>query len=115
MTQYLPREGFRWLSQDEIERLNIMNVADDNDEGYVLEVDVNYPTALHDLHSDYPLAPQKMKVTNDMLSPYARELKRDLDLKETSVEKLVPNFNDKENYILHYKNLKLPETWYEAV
>ena len=42
MSQYLPREGFRWLSsQDEIDRLNIMNVADDNDEGYVLEVDLN--------------------------------------------------------------------------
>ena len=42
-----------------------------------------------------------------MLSPHARELKRDLDLKEASVEKLVPNLKDKKNYILHYQNLKL--------
>ena len=31
-------------------------VSDDADEGYIIEVDLEYPTPIQDLHSDYPLA-----------------------------------------------------------
>lgn len=66
-----------------------------------MEVTLKYPKHLHDQHSDYPLASEKMKVRDEMLSPYCQQLKIDLDLKEAPVEKLVPNLNDKKNYILH--------------
>jgi hypothetical protein len=54
-----------------------------------LEVDLDYPESLHDEHNDYPLAPERMKIGK--------------------VDKLVPNLNDKKNYVLHCENLKLYE------
>jgi hypothetical protein len=43
-------------------------VSDDSEEGFILEVDLDYPPELHDLHNEYPLAPEKMKVAENMLS-----------------------------------------------
>ena len=103
----LPEGGLVWLNEEEIIELDLTNIADDGEEGYILEVDLEYPPHLHDLHSDYPLAPEKMKVTTDMLSPYCQQLASDLHLKPGSVSKLVPNLNDKTKYIVHYHNLKL--------
>ena len=71
------------------------------EDGYIVEVDLEYPTELHELHSDYPLAAEKMKVTLSMLSPYCQQLVQDLKLGGAPVPKLVPN------YILHYRNLNL--------
>ena len=70
-------------------------------------MNLDYPKELHDYHNDYPLAPEKMKVIEDMLSPYAKKLLEDLQLKGTSTEKLIPNLRPKEKYIVHYRNLKL--------
>ena len=107
MSQPLPESGFVWLNEDEIAELDVLNIADDASEGYILEVDLEYPHSLHDLHNDYPLAPEKMVVNADMLSPYCKQLAHDLQLKNAPVSKLVPNLNDKTKYILHYRNLKL--------
>ena len=63
MSQSLPTGDFEWLSQEEISNFNVETVQDDGKEGYILEVDLEYPEHLHDLHNDYPLAPEKMKVT----------------------------------------------------
>lgn len=61
LMQPLPYDGFRWLERKEIDaRLNaetIAAIADDAQIGYLLEVDLEYPIAIHDAHSDYPLAP----------------------------------------------------------
>ena len=42
----------------------IKNYDEDNDKGYILEVDVEYPKNLHDLHSDLPFLPERMKCSN---------------------------------------------------
>ena len=83
-----------------------MTVEDDAETGYILEVDLDYPPELHDLHSDYPLAPEKMVIIPEMLSPYQHALKEELNYKPAKVEKLLPNLWDKENYVVHYRNLK---------
>ena len=44
-----------------------------------MTVDLEYPEEKHDLHSDYPLAPEKMLIEYDMLSPYQQGLKEDLN------------------------------------
>jgi hypothetical protein len=106
MSQPLPTGEFDWLTDQEIAELDITDVADDNEQGYVLEVDLHYPSKLHDLHNDYPLAPEKMKVSSEMLSPYCLELSECLNLRGGAVPKLVPNLRDKTNYVVHYRNLK---------
>ena len=57
MSKKLPVHGFRWLNSDEINEVNedfIKNYKQNDDKGYILEVDVKYPKRLHELHSDLP-------------------------------------------------------------
>ena len=42
--------------------------------GYLLEVDLEYPDKLYELHSDYPLAPEKLAVFSDMLLKYYKKI-----------------------------------------
>ena len=109
MSQPLPISGFRFLSRDEIKHLQnrLMLIEDDAEIGYALEVDLEYCTSLHDAHSDFPLAPEKLTVTEDMLSEQQRKIMQDLGCKVGKVKKLIPNLFDKKNYVLHYRNLKL--------
>ena len=106
MVQYLSISEFKWLSERDIQTFNVMSVNDEAEIGYILEVDLEYPTELHDLHSDYPLAPEKMIITHEMLAPYQQQLKEDLGYKPARVEKVVPNLWDKTKYPIHYRNLK---------
>ena len=104
MSQPLPTSEFRFLSPEEIDALDITDVPDDHHTGYILEVDLEYPPELHDLHNDYPLAPERLTVTEEMLSPYARSFS---DHRHILTEKLVPNLCNKTKYVTHYVNLKL--------
>ena len=106
MSQPLPTREFDWLTDQEIADLDVTDVADDNEQGYILEVDLQYPSELHDFHNDYPLAPEKMKISSEMLSPYSHELLECLNIRGGAVPKLVPNLQDKINYVVHYRNLK---------
>ena len=64
-----------------------MKIHDENNnKGYILEVDVKYPRKLHDLHSDLPVLPKRMKI----------------DI----CKKLVCNLRNKKNYVVHIKPLK---------
>ena len=101
MSQALPVDGFRWLEKEEFEHLNINYVSDDSEDGYILDVDLDYPSELHDHHNEYLLVPEKMKVTEDMLSPYAKQLLEELELKGTSTEKLISHLHSKEKYVVH--------------
>ena len=103
MSQPLPTSNFRFLSEDEICNLDISNIPDDNSLGYILEVDLEYPQELHKLHNDYPLAPEKVLLTKEMLSPYSKSFPG----KHFLTEKLIPNLHDKTKYVTHYVNLKL--------
>ena len=106
MHQYLPQSNFRWLSQDDISNFDVENIDDTADTGYICEVDLEYPHQLHNLHSDYPVAPEPMVITSDMLSPYSRQLLNDLQLQPGKTPKLVPNLLNKTKYVLHGKALK---------
>ena len=85
MSEKLPTHGFKWLSGGEMEKI-YENRHNLNKMPCILEVDLEYPKNLHDLHNDYPLCPEKVKCKN-------------------GVEKLIPNLRDKKKYVLHYKNL----------
>lgn len=79
MCKKLPTRGFKWMVESELEAWR--------DHPCILEVDLEYPKELHDLHNGYPLAPERKPVGK--------------------VEKLIPNLNDKKNYVIHYESLEL--------
>ena len=102
MSQYLPTGGFQWVNYTD----QILETPADADHGFILEVDLDYPASLHRQHNDFPLAPEKMAVTKEMMSPYQQKLIDELGV-SISCEKLVPNLMDKSRYVLHYRNLQL--------
>ena len=72
MNEYLPYERFKWL--ENIDNFDIMSVNDKNPIGYFLEVDLEYPEELHELHNDFPLAPEKLTVSNDSCQNIVKKL-----------------------------------------
>ena len=74
---------------------------------YLLESDLKYPDELHELHNDYPLAPEKLAVSSDMLSKYCKKIADKYEIKVGDVKKIIPNLGNKTNYVVHYRNLQL--------
>ena len=62
---------------------------------------------MHDLHNDYPLAPEKLEISQNMLSKYCSEIADEYGIKFDCVNKLVPNLGNKSKNVVHYKNLQL--------
>ena len=83
MSQSLPTGGFKWVS---IKPSKTSQLAKRKAKGYLLEVDVCYPTELHDSHNDLPFMCELMKING--------------------VEKLIPNLYDKKKYILYVIHIR---------
>ena len=107
MSQYLPTGGFRWMTEKQINKINLAQYNKESKKGLIFEVDLEYPKNLHNLHNDYPCAPEKVKVTKDMLSDYCKNIADKYNISIGLVHKLIPNLNNKEKYVLHYRNLQL--------
>ena len=105
MSEYLPYEGFNWLKN--VDEFDVMSVSEKRRIGYLLEVNLEYPDELHELHNDYPLAPEKLAVSSDMLSKYCKKIADKYEIKVGDVKKLIPNLGNKTKYVLHYRNLQL--------
>jgi len=103
MSEPLPKVNVRFLSQDEISDFDIMKIPIHSDTGYIVECDLQYPSELHVLHSDYPMAPEHLTVSPDMLSDFCNEIKHK-NWKPS--QKLIPNLLDKTKYVCHYRNLQ---------
>ena len=90
MSTKLPVNGFKWF--DTLETSNkinedfIKNYDENNDKGYILEVDVKYPKRLHELHSDLPFLSERMEINK--------------------CKKLVCNLFNKKKYVAHINALK---------
>ena len=72
MSEYVPYEEFKWLKN--INEFDVKSVNGKSPIGYLLEVDLRYPDKLHELHNDYPLAPETLAASSDMLSKYCKEI-----------------------------------------
>ena len=70
-------------------------------------MDLEYPQELHNLHNDYPVTPEKIKVSIGMLSGYFKKITEKYNTLIGLVKKLVPTLTDKKDYVLHYRNLQL--------
>ena len=87
MSQKLPVSGFKW-EKDMLKftKKFIKNYDENSDKGYILEVDVEYPENLHDLHSHLPFSPERMKIDK--------------------CKKFACNLYYKKNYVVHIRSLK---------
>ena len=101
ISQPLPTGRFKWLKEDTWD-----DIFKDK-EGYFIECDLEYPKELHYLHNDYPLAPEKLIVQDDWLSPFCKNLKEKFCLASDKTTKLIPTLFNKETYVLLVRNLSL--------
>ena len=102
-SEMLPVGDFRLLTPEEISQFKIVNIPEDSPTGYVIECDLEYPPNLHEVHSDYPLAPEHLQVSSDMLSEFATNM---IKPGWAPAKKLIPNLQNKNNYVTHYRNLQ---------
>ena len=91
MSKKLQVNGFKWIDNNEtaepvINEDFIKNYDENNDKGYIFEVDVKYPKRLHKLHSDLPFLPERMEINK--------------------CKKLVCNLYNKKKYVAHINTLK---------
>ena len=87
-----------------------MDWNENDDNAYILEVDLEYPKEIHDEQADYPLAPENMKIEEKLLSKHQRELHRHYyngkEARDEKQPKLILNQMDKTNYVVHIKALQ---------
>ena len=102
MHEKLAISDFWWLNENEIGDLDVGTVPSESETGYILEVDIEYPNALHDSHSDYPLAPENVCIDATMCSPYTKRL----NAGDSKVNKLTHHLHHKTNYVSHYRNIQ---------
>ena len=105
LSSYLPYGRCKWLKN--VDGFDVNSVNEKDPIGYFIEVDLEYPDELHELHIDYPLAPEKLVVSSDMLSKCCKEIADKYEIKVGKIKKLIPNLANKTKYVLHYKNLQL--------
>lgn len=111
MSMNLPYGGYRWLSESELDHFNsdfIKAQTSEQDTGYFVECDLEYPSDLHWQHNDFPVACESMKITEKDLSPYMKQCLKEIYGKTRySSTKLVSTLRDRKHYTCHYLNLKL--------
>ena len=89
MSQKLPVNDFKWAKQDELSKFNedfIKNYDEDSNSGYFLEVDIDYPKELFNLHKDLSFLPKGKKAVK--------------------VKNVICDIEDKKKYVIHIRALK---------
>ena len=104
ISKFLPTSGFKWIDPKEF---TLNKYTSSSTKGFVLKVDLKCPKELCKLHNNYPLAPDKIESEREMPSSYRLKIPKFYDIPIGNVKKLVPNFFDKEKYMLHYETLQL--------
>ena len=107
MSQFLPTGDFKWVPAEEFNRIDWTKLEPTDPVGYAVQCDLEYPPELHALHNEYPMAPERLDITVEMLSDTQVQLSRHYARTRTRTNvKLVPNLMNKVKYTTHYLNLK---------
>ena len=103
MSKFLPTSGIKWIDPTEYD---LDKYTSSSFKGCFLEVDLEYPKELHRLHNDYPLAPDKIEIKRNMLPNYQLKIVNLYNIYIVNVKKIMPNFFDKEKYVVHYRTCR---------
>ena len=103
MRQYLPTTNFKWVKSIDKIKQKMMRIKNNSSTEYILEVDLEYPQQLDDIHNDYPLASEKINIPKEW---YCLKIANVHNITTGTVKKLVPNLMNKNNYVIHYRNLQ---------
>ena len=103
MSQPLPYDQIK--IDNDIDIKQVLDTADNDENGYVVECDLHFPKEIHEKLRQYPPAPENMVPKDEWLSQYQKELKNKMNIK-SSTTKLIPHLDDHLNYCIHYRNLK---------
>ena len=107
MSQYLRYTVFKWLNQKEISDFCLNSISENGSIGYIFEVDLEHLREMHDLHNDYPLAPEKLEISQNMLRKFCLNIANKYGIKIGGVNKLVPNLGNKSRFVVHYRDRQL--------
>ena len=62
MSEKLLLNGFKWIKNvSKFDEVFIKNYNENSNKGYILEVDVEYPKNVYNLHGDLPFLPERKK------------------------------------------------------
>lgn len=112
-SDYVPVGDYEWLTETELQSLeqHIERIPEQGDKGYILCVDLDYPSHVHEQHSCMPLAPEQMDIVFEDLSPFSQAslicLQGESRAKKYRSQKLCTTLKDKKNYVIHFRNLQL--------
>ena len=104
MSKFRPTSRFKGINPKEFD---LNKYATNSLKGCVLEFDLEYPKELRELHNDYPLAPDKIEIKREMQSEHQLKIADHYNIPIGNVKKSLPNFFDKEKYVIHYENFEL--------
>ena len=101
MSQYLPYDDIKFDNNVKLE--DILNTPDDSEIGYFVEVDLKYPDNIKQKTKYFPFCPENKFSPQDKFTNYMNEIKPD---SYTQCKKLICDWTDKKNYLIHYRMLK---------
>ena len=93
------------IKPEKNDKFDVNSIAENSSDGYILKVDLEYPDELHELHNDYPLAQEKLEISDDILSIYCSGIAKEYRIKVGGVKKLFPKLGNKSKYIGHYRKI----------
>ena len=102
MSQALPYDNIKFETEN-VCLEEILNTPDDSDIGYFLEVDLEYPHNIRQKTENFPFAPENKTISKDDFGPYMKSI---MPKNYVSHKKLICDWTDKKNYLIHYRMLK---------
>ena len=101
MSEPLPYDEIKFDNNVKLEE--ILKTPDDSDIGYFVEADFIYPDTIKEKRKNLPFAPVNKKINPDNFNDYMKEIKPDNHIQ---TRKLICDWSDKKNYLIHYRMLK---------
>ena len=102
MSKPLPYDDIKFETEN-VCLEEILNTPDDSDIGYFLEVDLEYPHNIRQKTKYFPFAPENKSISKDDFGPYMKSI---MPKNYVSHKKLICDWTDKRNYLIHYRMLK---------